>query len=296
MYTYVQRPGCKKENTATYVYIRAGSRTPTRAYVRPGLVYMAGSERRNSVVVVFMGRQRNASCSSGGNGIRRVHREPTGLDGTGDGNEAWRTAERRKRPCVRPTTFETGSCSSGGVWRTAKRRKRTSYGRNGGPVDREGCGVPQNGGNGLVLERYSRNGGPVHREGCGVPQNGTPRDTVHLHRRPPPASTGYRRPPPASTGSCSSSLHRALLHRLLFNHPSTGTPPPSTVHPALHTTGSCSSRGNATAHCSSTTPPPPATLTVHPERQHRSASVSSSSEGIARSGSVNSHRSIARVQ
>ena len=132
----------------------------------------------------------------------------------------------------------------GGVWRTAKRTKRTSYGQNGGPV---------------------------HREGCGVPQNGTPRDTVNLHRRPPPASTG----------SCSSSLHRALLHRLLFNHPSMGTPPsstvhpalqttgscsttppPSTVHPALHTTGSCSSRGNATAHCSSN--PPPATLTVHP--------------------------------
>ena len=78
---------------------------------------MAGSERRNSVVVVFMGR----------NGMRgRVHRE--GLDGRGDGNEAWRTAQRRKR--------------------TAKWRKRTSYGRNGGPVDREGYGVPQNGGNG----------------------------------------------------------------------------------------------------------------------------------------------------
>ena len=121
-----------------------------------------------------------------------------------------------------------GSCSSGGVWRTAKRMKPTSY---------------------------SRNRGPVHREGCGVPQNGTPRDTVHLHRQPPPASTGYRRPPPASTGSCSSSLHRALLHRLLFNQPSTGTPPSSTVHPALHTTGSCSSRGNATAHCSSNPPP-----------------------------------------
>ena len=102
MYTYIQRPGCKKENTATYVYIRAGSRTPTRAYVRRGLVYMAGSERRNSVVVVFMGRQQNASCSWEGNGMRRVHREatervePTGLDGTGDGNEAWRTAQRRK--------------------------------------------------------------------------------------------------------------------------------------------------------------------------------------------------------
>src|SRR3954462_3446677 len=146
MYTYVQRPGCKKENTATYVYIRAGSRTPTRAYVRPGLVYMAGSERRNNVVVVFMGRQWNASCSWGGNGMRRVHRE--GLDGTGDGNEAWRTAERRKRPCVRPATFETGSRSSGGVWRTTKRRKRTSYGRNRGPVDREVCGVSQNGRNG----------------------------------------------------------------------------------------------------------------------------------------------------
>ena len=150
----------------------------------------------------------------------------------------------------------------GGVWHTAKRRKRTSYGRNGGPVDREGCGVPQ---------------------------NGTPRDTVHLQRRPPPASTGYHRPPRASTGSCLSSLHRVLLHRLLFNHPSTGTPPPSTVHPALHTTGSCSSRGNATAHCSSK-PPRNANCS-----SNRSASVSSSSEGIAPSGSVNSHRSISRV-
>ena len=36
--------------------------------------------------------------------------------------------------------------------------------------------------NELVLERYGRNGGPVHREGCGVPQNGTPRDTGNLHR------------------------------------------------------------------------------------------------------------------
>ena len=107
------------------------------------------------------GETASSSCSWGGNGMRRVHGEatecvmfigrqrnawePSGLDGTADGNEAWRTAERRKRPCVRPTTFETGSCSSGGVWRTAKWRKRTSYGRNGGPDHREGCGVPQNG-------------------------------------------------------------------------------------------------------------------------------------------------------
>src|SRR3954467_205940 len=60
-----------------YVYIRAGSRTPTRAYVRPGLVYMAGSEQRNRVVIVFMGRQRNSSCSWGGNRMRRVHGEAT---------------------------------------------------------------------------------------------------------------------------------------------------------------------------------------------------------------------------
>ena len=294
---------------------------PTHAYVWPGLVTRLGR-----------------------NGMRgRVHRE--GLDGIGNGNEAWRTAEQRKRPCVRPATVETGSCSSGGVSCTAKRRKRTSYGRNGGPVDREGCGILQDGGNGLVLERYGRNEGPVHREGCGVPQNGTPRDTVHLHRRPPPASMSYcsstidhLQPPPAtvhprapihpastacySTGYCSTSP----LHGLLFNHPTTGycssCAPPSTVHPALHgvvlfiqpstgscssspnwldRSGSCSSRGNATG-----------VLFIHPhrelfiqppqqrslfiQRQHRSASVSSSSEGIARSGSVNSHRSIAQVQ
>ena len=45
----------------------------------------------------------------GRNGMcRHVHRE--GLDGLGDGNEAWRIAERRKRPCVRPATFGMGSC------------------------------------------------------------------------------------------------------------------------------------------------------------------------------------------
>ena len=100
--------------------------------------------------------------------MRPIQREPTGLDGTAEtgsgilqyrGNGLLFDRLRSKR----------GSCSSGGVWRTAKRRKRTSYGLKGGPVDREGYGVPQNGKNGLVLERYDRNGGPVHREGCGVP-------------------------------------------------------------------------------------------------------------------------------
>ena len=93
--------------------------------------------------------------------------------------------------------------------------------------------------------------------GCGIPQNGTPRDIVHFHHRPPPASTGYcqstvdlLQPPRAtihpqppvhpasttrsSTGYCSTSP----LHGVLFNHPSMGycssSPAPSTVQPALH--------------------------------------------------------------
>ena len=123
---------------------------------------------------------------------------------------------------------------------------------------------------------------------------------LFIHRRPPPASTCDC----SSTGSCSSSLHRTLLYRLLFNQPSPRGPvqpplhgllsiQPSTdycstsppwgrpVHPALHgvlfiqpqsdRSGSCSSRGNATGSCSSTptahcsSNTPPATVTVHPE-------------------------------
>ena len=74
MYTYVAVFSFLHPGRCTYVYVLVGSRTPTRGYVRPGLMYMAGSERRNIVVVVFMGSQpagseRNASsCSSGGLG------------------------------------------------------------------------------------------------------------------------------------------------------------------------------------------------------------------------------------
>ena len=185
-----------------------------------------------------------------------------------------------------------------------------------------------------MLERYSRNGGPVHREGCGVPQNGTPRDTVHLHRRPPPASMGYcsstvdllqpppttfhprapihpasTTPPPAtvqpalSTGSCSTTPPRATvhppLHHLMFIQPSTGSC--SSSPNQLDRSGSCSSRGNAMGSCSSTptgncSSKPLQQQSLFIQRQHRSASVSSMSEGIAQSSSVNSHRSIALVQ
>ena len=80
---------------------------------------MAGSERRNSVVVVFMGSQpagsewNVSSCYSGGLGWNR----------------------RWKRGLVYRRTKETALCSTGHI-------------RNGGPVDREGSDVPQNGGNG----------------------------------------------------------------------------------------------------------------------------------------------------
>ena len=155
------------------------------------------------------GETASSSCSWGANrlgrnGIRRVHREPTGLDGIADRNEAWRTAERRKRPCVRPATFETGSCSSGRIWCTAKRRKRTSYGRNRGSCSLGGVWRTAKWDSTGYCSSPPLTSSSLHR-------------LLFIHRRPPPASSCDC----SSTGSCSSSLHRALLHRLLFNHPST---------------------------------------------------------------------------
>ena len=154
--------------------------------------------------------------------MRHVHRE--GLNGTGDGSEAWRTAERRKWPYVRPASFETGSYSSGGVWRTAKRRKRTSYGRNGGPIDREGCGVPQNGGNGPPTVETGvlliRRGGAYRKTGLHVILFIYTVDLL----QPPRATVDLLQPPrapvhPASIARysidyCSTTPPRAPLHRL----------------------------------------------------------------------------------
>ena len=160
MYTYVQRPGCKKENTDTYVYIRAGSRTPTRTYVRPGIVYMAGSEWRNSIVVVFMGRQRNTSCSWGGNGMRRVHGEATEcVVFMGRQRNASCSSGGNGTCGSQPAGSERNawSCSSGGLGRNKRWKRGLAYRKTEemdllrlerGPIDREGCGVPQNGGNG----------------------------------------------------------------------------------------------------------------------------------------------------
>ena len=113
-HTYSHTP----KNTATYVDTGRVSNAYSRIRTARSRVHgWVRTEKLHRHVhgeatecVMFMGRQRNASCSSGGNGIRRVHREPTGLDGTADRNEARLTAERRKRPSVRPTMFGTGSC------------------------------------------------------------------------------------------------------------------------------------------------------------------------------------------
>jgi len=227
MYTYVQRPGCKKVNTAMDVHTGGVSNSYSRIRIARARVHgcgWVGTEQlcRRRVhgeateCVVFIRRQWNACCSSGANRLGRNRRWKRGL------------AYRR--------TVETALCSTGHggngilfIGRGLAYRKTEEMDllrSKQGPVDREGCGVPQNGGNRLVLERYGRNGGPIHREGCGVPQNGTPRDTVHLHRRPPPASTG----------SCSSTVD--LLQ-----------PPPATVHPRapVHPTSTARS---STGYCS----------------------------------------------
>ena len=157
MYMYVHRQ-CARKKIRPHTYIRVGSRTPTRAYVRPGLMYMAGSERRNCVVFLFMGRQRNASCSWGGNKMRRVLREATEYVMFIGSQPAWTEQPIEARP---------GVPQNGGNGLVFNRPRSKQD-----PIHRVGSGVPQNGGNRLVLDLLWSKQGPVDREGCGVPQNG----------------------------------------------------------------------------------------------------------------------------
>ena len=150
--------------------------------------------------VVFMGRQRNSSCSWGGNGMRRVHGKATecvvfmgrqlnasyssggnGMRGSqpaGSERNAWSCSSgglgrnrRWKRGLVYCTTKETALCSTGHVQNGilfigrglayCKTEETDLLQSKRGPVDREGCGVLQNGGNGsptvetgvLLIER-----------------------------------------------------------------------------------------------------------------------------------------------
>ena len=156
--------------------------------------------------------------------------------------------------------------------------KRTSYGQNGGHVDREGCAVPQNG----------RNGPPTVETGVLFIGRRVAYRKTGLHGilfistldllQPPRATVDVLQPPRAP-------VHQASTARYSTGYCST-TPPPSTVHPALHTTGSCSttppraplhrllfvqpySTPRGPVHPEATPPltvhpNPPATLTVHP--------------------------------
>ena len=214
MYTYVQRPGCKKENTATYVYIRGGlERLLAHTYGqgsctwvgrngetvssscswganRMGRNRMRGLERLLAHTYgqgscTWLGRNGetvSSLCSWGGNGMRRAHgeaRECTVFIG-------------RQRNAWGPTGWVRTECVVvfiGRAWTEQAMETRP--------------GVPQNGRNRLVLERYGRNGrgGRVWRT--------AKRD---------------------STGYCSSPLSTSSsLHGLLFIQPPPRATPPATV-------------------------------------------------------------------
>ena len=129
VYTYVQRPRCKKENTATYVHTGRVSNAYSHICTARARVHgWVGTEkqRRRRVhgeateCVVSMGRQRYASCSLGGNITR-------------GSQPAWTEQPMETRPGV-PQNDGNGLVFD----RPCLKRD---------PVDREGPGVPQNGGN-----------------------------------------------------------------------------------------------------------------------------------------------------
>ena len=263
MYMYVQRPGCKKENTTTYIHTAPAKNI--RIYGQGLECLLAHTYGQGSCTWLWLGRNgetASSSCSWGANRpgrnrmCRRVHREPTGLDGTVDGNEAWHTAKWRKLPCVRPATVETGSCSSGGVWGTAKWRTRTSYDRS--RVLLIGRGVPyrKTEETDLCWSATVETGVLFIGKGVAYRKTGLHGilfiSTVDL-LQPPRLLFIHRRPPPASTCDCSSTASPLLpppatVHPRAHVHPASAAPPPATVQPAL-STGSCSTTPpRATVH------------------------------------------------
>src|SRR4051812_44531306 len=225
MYTYVQRPGCKKENMAMCTYRRGLERLLAHTYGQGSCTWLGQN-----------GETASSSCSWGGNRMRRVHGEATecvvvfigrawteqametrpGIPQNGGNGLVFDQPHSKRDPVHRegsgvpqnggngPPTIETGVLLIGGVWRTAKRTKRTCVGA-----------------------LRSKRGSCLSR---GVWRTAK-RDSAGYCSSPPLTSSSLQglpfiQPPwapihPTSTGSCSSSLHRALLHWLLFNHPST---------------------------------------------------------------------------
>ena len=152
--------------------------------------------------------------------------------------------------------------------------KRTSYDRNGGPVDREGCGVSQTDKTDLCWSATFETGVLFIGRGLAYRKTGLHGilfiSTVDLLQ-------------PHGLMSTSSSLHGLLFIQpppcatplATVKPPLHGHPPPSTVHPALHGVVLFiqPSTPKGPVH-PETTPPltvhpaPPTMLTVHPERQH----------------------------
>ena len=124
MYTYIQRPGCKKVNTATHIHTGGVSNTYSRIRTARARVHgWVGTEKHchrrvhgeATECVVFIGRQRNASCSPRGNGTR-------GNQPAGSERNAWSCSSgglgrnrRWKRGLTYRTTEETTLCSTGHV-------------------------------------------------------------------------------------------------------------------------------------------------------------------------------------
>ncbi len=120
MYTYVQRPVCKKENTATYVH--TGGVLNAYSRIRTARARVHG----------WVGTEKLRCC--------RVHGEPTGWVGTECVAmfiaRAWTEQPMETRPSV---LHNEGN----DLVFDRPRSKRD-------PVHREGSGVPQNGGNGRL--------------------------------------------------------------------------------------------------------------------------------------------------
>src|SRR3990170_4742598 len=90
--------------------------------------------------------------------MRRVHREATEYVVFIGSQPAWTEQLIETRPGVLQNRVN-------GLVFNRPRWKR-------GPVHREGCGVPQKGGNRLVLERYGRNGVLIIERGVAYRKTG----------------------------------------------------------------------------------------------------------------------------
>ena len=128
MYTYVERRGCKKENMTMYIHTgrvsnaysrirtwlgRNGETTSSSCSWGGNGMHRVHGEATECVV--FIGRQRNASCSSGGDGTR-------GSQPAGSERNAWSCSSgglgrnmRWKRGLAYHRTEETALCSTGHV-------------------------------------------------------------------------------------------------------------------------------------------------------------------------------------